>query len=127
MRPTLFLFGEAERGDYCTPYECFSLTHLAEMFGNPPEDSRGIDFAIQALLYERRVLFFRVKEEGFSIQDYLIGLKLLENRDLTPNLSAIVMPGMGNAEVVEATDPICALHNSLLIIEENDLYDYLAQ
>lgn len=125
MRPTLFVFGEAEKGDFRTPYECVSLCHLAETFGNPPEKSRGIDFAIQALLYQSRLFFFRVEEEGFSLEDYFAGAKLLENRSFTSHLSAIGIPGMGNPEIVNAMGTICSLYGSLLLIEESDLYDYL--
>ncbi|MES2122361.1 MAG: hypothetical protein V4492_06245, partial [Chlamydiota bacterium] len=67
MRLKIFLFGEAEKGDYCTPFVCKSLPQLADTFGNPPEESRGLMYAVQAILYERELIYFRVKEEGFSI------------------------------------------------------------
>lgn len=78
MRHTIFLFGEAEKGDFCTPLRCKSLPHLAETFGNPPEESLGILYAVQALMFERDLIYFRVKEEGFSIQDYMQGIHLLK-------------------------------------------------
>ena len=125
MRHTIFLFGEAEKGDFCTPLRCKNLPHLAETLGNPPEESLGIIYAIQALMYERELIFFRVKEEGFSISDYMRGIRLLENKEAFHGLSAICMPGVGDAEILEATSPICSVRQSLLITTEKDLYDYL--
>ena len=87
MRQTIFLFGEAEKGDFCTPLVCKSFPQLAETFGNPPEESLGILYAVQALMFDRELIFFRVKEEGFSISDYMRGIKLLEKKDAFHNLS----------------------------------------
>lgn len=125
MRLRIFLFGEAERGDYCTPLLCKSLPQLAETFGNPPEESRGLVYAVQAILFERELIYFRVKEEGFSVGDYMRGIKMLENKEGIGSLSAICMPGVGDAEIIEATTPICSLHKSILITSEKDLYDYV--
>lgn len=125
MRHTIFLFGEAEKGDFCTPLICKSLPQLADTLGNPPGDSQGILYAVQALLYERELIFFRVKEEGFSTQDYMRGLKILQNKEVVNNLAAICMPGVGDSEIIHASTPVCYLHNSSLIINEKDLYDYL--
>ena len=61
MRHTVFLFGEAERGDFCTPLVCRSLPQLAETVGNPPEESQGILYAVQALLFQRELIFFALK------------------------------------------------------------------
>jgi len=124
-RQTVFLFGEAEKGEYCTPLACHSLAHLSDSLGNPPGESKGIQYAVQALMYERDLIYFRVKEEGFSVPDYLKGLHLLQKKDLGFLLSAICMPGVGDMAIIAATDPICHIHKSLLIIDEKDLYDYL--
>jgi hypothetical protein len=125
QRRTIFLFGEAEKGEFCTPLLCKSLPQLAETFGNPPEESLGIMYAVQALMYERELIFFRVKEEGFSVSDYMRGIHLLKNKDAFRELSAICMPGVGDAEIIDATNPICSLYRSFLITTEKDLYDYL--
>ncbi len=125
MRHTIFLFGEAEKGDFCTPLWCRSLAQLVEVLGNPPGESEGIPYAIQAVLNSRDLIFYRIKEEGFSKQDYFRGFKLLKNKDAFPVLSAICMPGVGDAEILEQTRPLCTLHQSLLIITEKDLYDFL--
>lgn len=125
MRRTVFLFGEAEKGEFCTPLYCRSLPQLADTLGNPPEASLGILYAVQTLLYERELIFFRVEEEGFSTQDYLRGLQLLQSRSVSSELAAICMPGVGNSEILKATSPVCNLYNSFLIINEKDLYDFL--
>ncbi|MBA3239556.1 MAG: hypothetical protein H0T62_14605 [Parachlamydiaceae bacterium] len=122
---TVALFGEAEKGEYHTAYYCNNLEQLADNFGNAPLHSMGLYYAIQAVLYHRDILFFRVREEGFSIQDYYYGVKLLETQRSFPNISAICMPGVGNSKIIEAAAPLCAVHHSLLIISEADLYDYL--
>lgn len=125
MMHTVALFGEAEKGEYRTAYYVETLGQLSDSLGHPPEDSEGLYYAVQALLYRRGVIFFRVKEEGFSIEDYLLGLHFLQNRDLVPQLSALCLPGMGNAHVIEASTPVLQMHDSLLITSQNDLYDYL--
>lgn len=120
------LFGEAQKGDFRHGYYCQSVAELMECVGEPPsQESQGIPFAIQALLYNRGVIFFRVHEEGFSIPDYLRGLNLLENREEVTELSAICMPGVGSSEILDATQPLCETYKSFLIINEFDLYDYL--
>lgn len=127
MRHVVFLFGEAERGDFCTPLFCRSLPQLADTLGNPPEESLGIFYAVQAILYQRELIYFRVKEEGFSTQDYLRGLKLLQNKEINIEPSAICMPGVGDEEIISAITPVCSLYKSFLITNERDLYDYLTK
>jgi len=123
MRHTLFLFGEAEKGEYCTPLLCRALPQLPELLGNPPGESLGIFYAIQALLCGRELIFFRVREEGFSVPDYMRGLALLKKRSFS--ISALGIPGVGNPEIIEAFSSICAQHRSCLVLSEKDLYDYL--
>ena len=125
MRKTVALFGESEKGDFQTAYYCETLSQLEECLGHPPEDSRGLHYAVQALMYEMGLIFFRVKEEGFSTKDYLSGLSFLENKALVPELAAVCLPGVGDHKVIEASSPICQLHKSILVISEADLYDYL--
>jgi hypothetical protein len=122
---TIALFGEAERGEYKTAYFCQTLAQLDEFFGNPPADSQGLYYAVQALLFQRHLIFFRVPEEGFSTEDYLLGLKLLEQQRLIPQISAICTPGVGDQRIIEAILPVCSLHHSILITNESDFYDYL--
>jgi hypothetical protein len=122
---TIALFGEAEKGEFHTAYFCQNLEELDEYFGNPPQHSKGLYYAVQALLFKRNLIFFRVMEEGFSIQDYLSGVKLLEQQLLIPQLDAICAPGVGDPDVLNVLQPICQQYHSILISSEADFYDYL--
>jgi hypothetical protein len=122
---TIALFGEAERGEFSTAYFCQNLVQLDEFFGNPPPNSAGLYYAVQALLFKRHLIFFRVLEEGFSTQDYLTGVRLLEQQNLIPQLDAICIPGVGDPTVLNALDPLCQQYHSILISSEADFYDYL--
>lgn len=122
---TVALFGEAEKGEFQRAYFCQNLEQLLERLGNPPPDSQGLYYAVQSLLYGCQLVFFRVSEEGFSTEDYLLGLHMLRNSDAIPPLSALCLPGVGDANIICATSPICNQHKSILVVSEHDLYDYL--
>lgn len=124
---TVTLFGEAEKGEYRFPYVCNNLAELVDFLGNPPEQSRGLFYAIQALLYNRQLIFFRVKEEGFSLPDYVGGVTLLKNHQIDTDITAFCLPGVGNSEILEAVTPVCQEYHSILITSEADFYDYLMQ
>lgn len=124
---TIALFGEAEKGAFRTPTCCESVAQLLEVFGHPPKQSYGIFFAIQALMYHHLLLFFRVREEGFSHDDYFMGLNLLQKQMIVPQIAALCLPGVGDHEIIEAITPICNAHHSVLILSEADLYDYLTE
>jgi hypothetical protein len=124
-KKTIFVFGEAEKGDFCTPIWCHCLSQLAEKVGNPPEETEGVTYAIQFLLYRKELFFFRVREEGFSIYDYMKGISLLKKQSDLFTLQALCLPGVGDPEVIQAATKACLLHKSILIITERDLYDYL--
>jgi hypothetical protein len=119
------IFGEAEKGNYGSLYKINSLDALFETFGNPPEDSYGLLLAIQALLYQSQLIFFRVEQEGFSVSDYLKGLKLLKEKEKIHSLHALGIPGVGDEEIIHNASKACKLYKSLLILREKDLYDYL--
>lgn len=120
---TVALFGEAEKGAFRTPHVLRELPHLMDRLGNPPKESEGLFFAIQAILYSREIIFFRVEVEGFSPPDYYSGLKYLsENKQ---PVHALCMPGVGDPKILEATQTLCHTHNSFLITNQKDLYDYL--
>lgn len=123
MRHVVALFGEAEKGQYQKPYIVRELPQLVDLLGNPPPESEGLFFAVQALLYERELIFFRVQDEGFSKADYYSGLKFL--KDQTHPVHALCLPGVGDVELLDAFQPICALHKSHVITSQKDLYDYL--
>src|ERR1700722_4316846 len=103
MNQLVFLFGEAEKGHFCSPILCRCLLQLSQTFGNPPEESQGIFYAIQTLAFARALIHFLVKEEGFSIPDYKRGLHLLRNREVPQSPAAICMPGMGDAGIIDET------------------------
>ncbi len=124
-RCPIVLFGEAEKGDYQKAYYCQTLPELVDILGHPPEDSRGLFYAIQALLYQHDLFFFRVKEEGYSLSDYMYGFRLLERKDLFEQIVAIALPGVGDREIINAVVPVCESHNSVMITSEPDLFDYL--
>lgn len=123
---TVALFGEAEKGEYNFPYFFETLPQLVDYLGHPPEDSRGLFYAVQTLLFHRNLIYFRVKQEGFSYSDYFSGLRLLSNRDHF-TISAICAPGVGSMEIIDAAVPICKIHHSIFITNESDFYDYLME
>lgn len=125
MAHRVFLFGEAEKGEFCTPYVCKSLPQLAETFGQAPADSWGLDYAVQTLLFDRELIFYRVKEEGFSLSDYMKGVRLLANKSLFHYLTAICIPGVGDMEIINALEPVCHMHQSVLITSQRDFYDFI--
>ncbi len=124
MRYTIALFGEAEKGQYRTAHVLNDLSQLIDQFGNPPPDSQGIFFAIQALLFQRELIFFRVEEEGFSELDYFSGLKTLETA-FPRKIHALCLPGVGSVKILEASSQLCIATKSLLITSQKDWYDYL--
>jgi hypothetical protein len=124
-RQVVALFGEAEKGEIGSPLLMKTLSHLNDTLGHPPNESRGIFFAIQFLLYEQDVIFIRVKEEGFSTKDYLKGMKHLQNKKQISHLTALCLPGVGDARILDASRPVTETHEALIVTTEQDLYDYL--
>ncbi len=123
--PTIALFGEAERGEFETAILCTTLHELLGKLGEPPPDSLALHFAVQALHFHQKLLFYRVREEGFSSDDYLVGLKELQQAEPIFDLQAICAPGVGDHELIDKIFNVCRRHESLLITSEKDLYDYL--
>lgn len=124
---TIALFGEAEKGEFHVPYLCQTLEQLDDFFGNPPPESQGLFYAVQALLFQRDLIFFRVREEGYSVEDYLVGVEILENQKKIFQIAAICIPGVGDSDIINAIHPICEKYHSFLITNEADFYDYLAR
>ena len=125
MRCTVALFGEAEKGPFETPHFLKDLPDLMDRLGTPPSESEGLFFAIQALLFKREIIYFRVANEGFSSKDYLNGLDILKCSHFQKKLHAICMPGVGDPKILKVTKLICQLHNTHLIVSEKDLFDFL--
>lgn len=122
---TMALFGEAEKGSFQKGILLSTLDQLEDCFGSPPPGTQGLFFAIQALLFNYQLIFFRVREEGFSHADYYIGFKLLFDSEWVDQLLALGMPGVGDHEVIAAASPILELHHPILITTEADLQDLL--
>lgn len=125
MRGTIFLFGAAEKGASCQPISLNSMEDLLDKLGNPPSESEGIHYAIRALLFQHGLIYFRVGEEGFSLGDYMLGLKWLKNTPVRPHLAAICLPGVGDEEIIQGATSVCLKQRCALIVSEKDLYDYL--
>lgn len=126
-RTTLFLFGAAEKGELCKPLYVVSLNQLLDFLGNPPENSEGIYYGIQTLLFDNALIYFRVEEEGFSIDNYYQGFRFLKKNHLKTRISAICMPGVGNHDIIKGAASICHLYRMILIMSDKDLYDYLTE
>jgi hypothetical protein len=121
----IFVFGEAEKGRFCTPHFIYQLPKLLQTFGHAPKESLGIYYAIQALLFERELIFFRIDEEGFSIADYRCGIDLLSREGKSLQPTAICLPGVGDRQILDPLQPIAKKLRSLLVVSEADLFDYL--
>ncbi len=125
MRHVVALFGEAEKGQFKIAHHLRDLPQMIDLLGNPPPESEGLYFAIQALLFQREIIYFRVEEEGYSPIDYFNGIQFLEDREKVNQLHAICLPGVGDGKILDATEKLCHIHKSLLITTQKDLYDYL--
>jgi len=127
MQPsTIALFGQATKGELNTLYRCKNVEELFSYFGEPPSDSEGLFHAIQTLLYGRTILYYRVHEEGVSVQDYYLGLKLLqENLFSLDPIGALFLPRVGESQLLDEGFHLCRKSGSLLLIEAADFYDYI--
>lgn len=124
MQHTVAILGAAEKGMFKTPHILQDLPQLIDCLGNPPPESSGLYFAIQALLFERTLIYFRVEEEGFGEVDYFAGFRALELAKI-PMLNAICLPGVGDPKILDASRELCRLYKSVLITTPQDLHDYL--
>lgn len=122
---TLVLFGEAEKGSLCKGVFCRTLDQLVDIYGNPPPSTKGLLLAIQSLLYGRELVYFRVREEGYSVEDYYEAIYQIEKADWENNIAAFGLPGVGDSEIITAITPLCRIHHSLIITTQSDFYDYL--
>lgn len=125
MPNKIVLFGEAEKGDFHSLLFFSNLPTLAEKLGHPPEGSNGIHLAVQTIMFNQDIIYVRVKEEGFSIKDYMQGLQLLKQTEHIRRLSAICMPGVGNGEIIDQAIELCLQYRCIFMTKEQDFYDYL--
>lgn len=121
MKPLIALFGESEKGCFNTAHICHSLSDLCETLGFA--NSNGISLAIQSILHNFSVIFFRVKEEGFCPDSYFFGLHFLKTQKEIHHITAVAMPGIGQSDIISSMTSLCNKYNSLLIFSEQDLYD----
>ncbi len=120
------LFGEAEKGIVHQVYFCRSLRDLFDNLGEPPNETQGLYFAVQTLLYGKQILYFKVREEGVSHEDYLFGFRLLRNvKSPLISLQALFLPGVGSSKLIDEGITLCREQHSLLLINEADFYDYM--
>lgn len=125
MLRRIALFGESERGEAGVAYYCDSLPQLMDCLGNPPDESKGLHCAIQALLYNFSLIYFPVHVEGFSNEDYLQGIDLLNQKGIIRDIGAVCLPGVGNKLILNTVARVCEVHSNILITNQADLYDYL--
>ena len=121
----LALFAEARMGKPEAPCQIRSVDELFTLTGLPKENKSGLNWAIQALLYQVELLFFRVEEEGFSENEYFQGLNYLEKSLKKEPFQALALPGVGSLPILEKARMVCLKKKSLLIMNEEDLYDCL--
>ena len=125
MSYTVAIFGEAEKGELASLNRITSPAQLNDILGSPPIGSEGLFIAIQFLLFKKSVVFIRVSEEGFSLENYFQGLYLLEKERDLPQITALCLPGVGDHIILEACNSFCNIHNALIISSQKDLFDYL--
>lgn len=120
------LFGGAEKGAFETAYYCTGLEELFEQLGQPPEESFGLFFAVQSLLYGQPLIYFRVRQEGVTTNDYLFGLHMLQDPYFPiKEIDALFLPGVGSEEILDEGCKLCRARQSRLIVKECDFYDFL--
>ena len=120
------LFGEAEKGTFHTGVLMSNLLELETTYGQPPEGTKGLLFAVQSLLYRYKLLFFRVEQEGFHSEGYLRGFKRILESDFAPKILGLGVPGTSDQTIINALEPIMYRHRPVLILTEEDLYDLLS-
>ncbi|AHK63615.1 hypothetical protein BOKEGFJH_00736 [Chlamydia avium] len=126
MKFTIALFGEAEKGSYDVAYLCHSAADLYDHLGSSQKITKsGISLAIQALMYNYDVLYFRVREEGYCVDSYFFGLHFLNTQTTLKNIIAMGLPGVGDQYLIEASKSLCQKYKSLLLFFEQDFYDLL--
>jgi hypothetical protein len=119
------LFAEAEKGNFEKGVVIYTPADLLQTYGHPPKDTKGMLLAIQALHYQHHLLFFRVKDEGFSAADYRGGLNWMEENLEENRLGAIFAPGVGSVDILDPLFEFSLRIKALLMTTERDFYDYL--
>lgn len=117
-RISVAVFGQASKGETSNVYTINSHQELFCKIGDAPEGSKGIQYALEALDYGRRVYFIPVREEGCNSAEYYVALPRLFNL----GIDAVYIPGGGSFRLIE--DLLQKL-KAVILISESDAYDYL--
>lgn len=118
------LFAQAQKGVFSRLITLHSLEKLHEVFGMPPENSKGMWYSIQFLMQNEMIYFYRVAEEGFSYNQYCQGLELLKHYHVQYPLKAICMPGVGSRELIDKATQFCKDRSIIFLCTAEDFYDY---
>jgi hypothetical protein len=124
---TILIFGESKGGDFQKPLLFRTLPELSQSLGEPAKNSSGIHLAVQALLCNQNVLYYKISEEGSNPDQYLLGFKHLEKYPPEIPISATLLPGVSSPEILTLANHFISHTNSLLLFTEKDLYDLLTQ
>src|SRR3989344_8808919 len=114
------IFSNSSNGEFNKPYVFDNLENIFLSLGISKKNI-GIDFAVNSIFKKNKIIFFRVKEEDVSTEDYFFGFDYLKNEILS--LDAIFIPNVGSSHIIEASLKICNIFKSILIINQNDFYD----
>lgn|SRR3989338_4363988 len=118
------IFGESEKGEYEKFYPIADLAEAFEILGSPPKETEALQFSLQILGASQPILFFRVKEEGFSFDSYAKGIELLKVNSGPFTIQALFMPGLSDPNLIEKAREACEKHQAVLLITDKDFQDY---
>lgn len=122
--PGVIVFGEASRGVWGQMSSCSELLDLYQIYGEPTEGSLGLYWAIQALLKGKECLYWRVRQESLSLEDYHLGLNQLSSLSLE-TWEGLFLPNMSESSVIEHAAAYCRQKQKLLLMDPLDLQDWL--
>lgn len=118
MNEVIALFGQSQRGPRNA---LIFLPSLSEVYDSLGHGEEAIQWAIALALLGRKLLFFRVTEEGLNKEEYLAGLNLLSVYGR--NLGALVLPGLSDLDIIGSARDVCKKQGGFLITQEKDFYD----
>lgn len=123
----IVIFGKTDSAKPGKFYHIENLEELIHKIGMPIDETIGTHLAVQTLLYNYSVIYYPVKQEGMSKTCYEEGMKKLKRNKHANEVSAIVMPGFGSKNVLDQALDFCTEKKCLLILNEDDYYDFLSQ
>lgn len=121
------IFGEAEIGSFKSLITLNSIPELTDKLGRPTKKGIGIHMAIQAILYDREILYYRIpNEEEPSCKEYLHGLNLLGRSTFINPLVAIALPAVNHRDILYRAKHLCHHCKILFLPNERDLYNFIS-